>query len=55
MTIEEHNRRKAGHTNCFCWFAMISMTMMFAGLTSAFVVVNRDRLVEEFEMPSAFL
>ncbi len=36
------------------WFSMISMTMMFAGLTSAYVVSkNRDDWVG-FELPQAF-
>lgn len=36
------------------WFSMISMTMMFAGLTSAYVVSkNREDWVS-FELPQAF-
>ncbi len=36
------------------WFSMISMTMMFAGLTSAYVVSkNREDWVD-FELPQAF-
>lgn len=36
------------------WFSMISMTMMFAGLTSAFVVSkNREDWVS-FELPTSF-
>ncbi len=36
------------------WFSMISMTMMFAGLTSAYVVSkNREDWVR-FELPQAF-
>lgn len=36
------------------WFSMVSMTMMFAGLTSAYVVSeNREDWVS-FELPSSF-
>lgn len=37
------------------WFSMISMTMTFAGLTSAYVVSSsRADWLEGFEMPTAF-
>lgn len=37
------------------WFAMISMTMMFAGLTSAYVVSKaRPDWLTDFVLPSAF-
>jgi cytochrome c oxidase subunit 3 len=37
------------------WFSMISMTMMFAGLTSAYVVSKaRPDWIENFSLPSAF-
>lgn len=37
------------------WFGMISMTMTFAGLTSAYVVSsNRSDWVQQIELPSAF-
>ena len=37
------------------WFAMISMTMMFAGLTSAYVVSKaRPDWLADFSLPSAF-
>src|SRR6056300_117083 len=37
------------------WFSMISMTMMFAGLTSAYVVSKaRPDWLENFNLPSAF-
>ena len=37
------------------WFAMISMTMMFAGLTSAYVVSkSRPDWLTDFALPSAF-
>jgi len=38
------------------WFAIISMSMMFAGLTSAYVVSKtRPDWLSEFELPSAFV
>ncbi len=37
------------------WFSMISMTMMFAGLTSAYVVSKaRPDWLKDFSLPSAF-
>ncbi|MBL18822.1 MAG: cytochrome oxidase subunit III [Flavobacteriaceae bacterium] len=37
------------------WFAMISMTMMFAGLTSAYVVSKaRPDWLDNFKLPTAF-
>ena len=37
------------------WFAMISMTMMFAGLTSAYVVSKaRPDWLTDFSLPAAF-
>jgi cytochrome c oxidase subunit 3 len=38
MTTEEHKLRSARSYKLLLIFAMISMTMMFAGLTSALVV-----------------
>lgn len=38
------------------WFAIISMAMMFAGLTSAYVVSrNRADWLKDLEMPTAFI
>ena len=36
------------------WISMISMTMMFAGLTSAYVVSKAREDWVSFELPSAF-
>ncbi|MBL4887636.1 MAG: cytochrome c oxidase subunit 3 [Flavobacteriaceae bacterium] len=37
------------------WFGMISLTMSFAGLTSAYVVSrNRPDWIEDFQLPEAF-
>jgi cytochrome c oxidase subunit 3 len=45
MTTDEHELRTARSYKLILLFAMVSMTMMFAGLTSAFVV-SRFRLAE---------
>jgi cytochrome c oxidase subunit 3 len=56
MTVQEYNERKAQSYKLLLWFAMISMVMMFAGLTSAFVVsTSRRDWLKDFEMPTAFL
>lgn len=56
MSVEEHKARTDRSYKLILWFAMISMTMMFAGLTSAFVVSkSRKDWLQDFEMPSAFL
>jgi cytochrome c oxidase subunit 3 len=55
MTAEEHKARTARSYKLILLFAMLSMTMMFAGLTSAFVVSkSRGDWMENFQLPSAF-
>jgi cytochrome c oxidase subunit 3 len=55
MTPEEHKSRKARSYKLILLFAMVSMTMMFAGLTSAYVVSqSRADWLKDFELPSAF-
>jgi cytochrome c oxidase subunit 3 len=55
MTAEEHKARTARSYKLLLIFAMISMTMMFAGLTSALVVSkSRPDWLKDFQMPSAF-
>jgi len=55
MTAEEHRARSARSYKLLLWFAMMSMTMMFAGLTSAFVVSkSREDWLKDFHMPIAF-
>jgi len=55
MTTEEHKARTARSYKLLLWFAMMSMTMMFAGLTSAYVVSqSRADWLKNFELPSAF-
>ena len=55
MTKDEHQSRTARSYKLILLFAMVSMTMMFAGLTSAFVVSkSRGDWMENFQLPSAF-
>jgi len=55
MTLEEHKSREARSKKLILIFAMISMVMMFAGLTSAYVVSKSRRdWLKDFELPSAF-
>jgi len=55
MTKDEHKARTARSYKLILLFAMVSMTMMFAGLTSAFVVSkSRVDWLKDFELPSAF-
>lgn len=56
MTIQEHNERKARSYKMLLWFAMISMFMMFAGLTSAYVIsASRPDWLNTFKLPGAFM
>nr|WP_294778231.1 cytochrome c oxidase subunit 3 [uncultured Flavobacterium sp.] len=55
MSADEHKDRTARSKKLLLWFAMASMTMMFAGITSAFVVSkSREDWMEDFQMPMAF-
>ncbi|SHM51102.1 cytochrome c oxidase subunit 3 [Flavobacterium chilense] len=55
MTTGEEQVRKSKSAKLILLFAMVSMTMMFAGLTSAFVVSkSRADWLKNFELPSAF-
>ena len=55
MTTEEHKARTSRSYKLLLIFAMISMTMMFAGLTSALVVSkSRPDWLTNFQLPSAF-
>ncbi|WP_268848773.1 cytochrome c oxidase subunit 3 [Flavobacterium aestivum] len=55
MTTEEHKSRTARSYKLILLFAMVSMTMMFAGLTSAYVVSqSRADWAKNFQLPSAF-
>lgn len=55
MSAEEHKARSDRSYKLILLFAMVSMTMMFGGLTSAFVISkSRANWLKDFEMPSAF-
>lgn len=55
MSIREHNERKGKSYKMLLWFAMVSMFMMFAGLTSAYVVsASRPDWINDFVLPTAF-
>ncbi len=55
MTLKEHEERKAKSLKMMLWFAMISMAMVFAGLTSAYVVSkSRPDWLSDFQLPIAF-
>ncbi|MNF26288.1 Cytochrome c oxidase subunit 3 [compost metagenome] len=55
MTTDEHKSRTARSYKLILLFAIVSMIMMFAGLTSAFVVSkSRADWLKDFELPTAF-
>lgn len=55
MTTDEQKSRTARSYKLILLFSMVSMTMMFAGLTSAFVVSkSRVDWLKDFQLPSAF-
>ena len=55
MTTLEHQSRTARSYKLLLLFAMVSMTMMFAGLTSAFIVSKpRADWLKDFQLPTAF-
>ncbi len=55
MIQDEEKARKSRSAKLILLFAMVSMTMMFAGLTSAFVVSkSRADWLKDFQLPSAF-
>ncbi|WP_414000080.1 heme-copper oxidase subunit III [Flavobacterium sp. W1B] len=55
MTTEEHKERAARSSKMILLFAIISMTMMFGGLTSAFIVSkSRVDWLKDFNLPTVF-
>ena len=55
MTVQEHKERTARSYKLLLLFAMGSMTMMFAGIVSAFVVSkSREDWMKDFQLPTAF-
>lgn len=56
MSVEEHENRKGRTYKMMLIFGMISILMIFAGLTSAYVVSkSRPDWLSDFVLPSAFL
>ena len=56
MTLEEHNARKARTYKMLLLFGMMSILMIFAGLTSAYVVSkSTPDWLNEFQLPNAFI
>ena len=55
MTAQEDKERNERSAKLLLLFAMGSMTMMFAGIVSAFVVSkSREDWMKDFQLPSAF-
>lgn len=55
MTLEEYNSRKGKSYKMLLVFGMISILMIFAGLTSAYVVSkSRPDWLTNFQLPTAF-
>lgn len=55
MSIEGHNERVANSKKLIVWFAGISIFMLFAGLTSAYIVsASRPDWDSKFALPPAF-
>jgi len=55
MTAQEHKEKTARSYKLLLLFGMGSMTMMFAGIVSAFVVSkSREDWMKDFQLPSAF-
>jgi len=54
MTIQEYKERSNRSKKLLLWFAMVSMIMVFAGLTSAYVVSKSRADWKTFDMPMAF-
>ncbi|WP_235894354.1 cytochrome c oxidase subunit 3 [Flavobacterium zepuense] len=56
MSEAEYKERSAKSKKMLLWFAMASMFMMFAGLTSAYVVsTSRPDWINDFVLPQAFI
>ena len=56
MVQDEEKARKSRSAKLILLFAMVSMTMMFAGLTSAFVVSkSRADWLKDFQLPDSFV
>lgn len=53
-TTEEYKAKTARSKKMLLWFAMISMVMVFAALTSSYVVSSSRGDWKPFDMPAAF-
>ena len=52
--VQEYKTAKQKSAKPMLWISMVSMTMMFIGLTSAYIVSSNREDWVSFEMPSAF-
>ena len=56
MSVQEERERKAKSYKMLLWFAMVSIIMVFAGLTSAFVISkSRPDWISDLIVPNAFI
>lgn len=55
MTVLEYNERNAKSKKMLLWFGIISFIMVFAGLTSAYVVSKSRPDWKPFDMPTPFI
>ncbi|MGE0635217.1 MAG: heme-copper oxidase subunit III [Bacteroidia bacterium] len=54
MEIQEEKERAARSKRIMMWLGVISIVMMFAGLTSGYVVLQADNYWVKFELPNGF-
>ncbi len=54
MSIDEYKERSNRSKKLLLWFAMVSIIMVFAGLTSAYVVSKSRVDWKNFDMPISF-
>ena len=55
LTQGTHHQKAGRAKKMMLWFGIISMAMMFAGLTSAYVVSkNRPDWISDLQLPNAF-
>ncbi len=55
LTYGTEQRKKGRAKKMMLWFGIVSMVMMFAGLTSAYVVsTSRPDWISNFELPQSF-
>lgn len=54
FTTEELKQRQLKSNEALMWFGLVSITMIFAGLTSAYIVRRGEGNWQDFEMPTVF-